>query len=179
MIHPLKSLLSLNFTSVQSKEHVPAFISFSLKNFTDVKTFELRNLQISYLMVEGGDDEEELEDPYQGGLPTCTVAKCPLFYTQYFQTNLFESTQSSLRKPNLTGNFLKSIFHFSTFCNPPHLLTAHPGVLQSWQQTVARISEKGCARLYLCSLVLVLACTCARLYLYLLVLVIACTCARL
>ena len=106
LIHPLKSLLRLNFTSAQSKEHVPAFISFSLQNFTEAKTFELRNLQISYLMVEGGDEEEELEDPYQGGLPTCTVAKCPLLYTQYFQQkNFFESTQSSLRKPNLTGNF--------------------------------------------------------------------------
>ena len=89
LIHPLKSLLSLNFTSVQSKEHLPAFISFSLQNFTDVKTSELRNLQISYLMVEGGDDEEELEDPYQGGLPTCTVAKCPLLYTQYLQERSF------------------------------------------------------------------------------------------
>ena len=93
-----------------------------------------------------------------------------------FKKDLFESTQSSLRKPNLTGNFLTSIFHFLTFCNPPHLLAPHPGVLQSWQQTVARISEKGCARLYLCSLVLVLACTCARLYLCSLVLVFACAC---
>ena len=66
---------------MQSEEHVSAFISFSLQNFAEAKTFELRNLQISYLMVEGGDDEEELEDPYQGGLPTCTVAKCPLSYT--------------------------------------------------------------------------------------------------
>ena len=74
---------------VQSKEHLPAFISFSLQNFTDAKTFELRNLQISYLMVEGGDDEEELEDPYQGGLPTCTVAKCQLLCTQYFQQKSF------------------------------------------------------------------------------------------
>ena len=30
-----------------------------------------RNLQIGYLMVEGASEEEDLEDPYQGGLPTC------------------------------------------------------------------------------------------------------------
>ena len=29
-----------------------------------------RNVQINYLEVEGGEDEEELEDPYQGALPT-------------------------------------------------------------------------------------------------------------
>ena len=29
-----------------------------------------RNVQINYLEVEGGDDGEELEDPYQGALPT-------------------------------------------------------------------------------------------------------------
>ena len=31
----------------------------------------IRNLQIGYLMVEGASEEEALEDPYQGGLPTC------------------------------------------------------------------------------------------------------------
>ena len=31
----------------------------------------IRNLQIGYLMVEGASEEEDLEDPYQGGLPTC------------------------------------------------------------------------------------------------------------
>ena len=29
-----------------------------------------RNVQITYLQVEGGEDGEELEDPYQGALPT-------------------------------------------------------------------------------------------------------------
>ena len=29
-----------------------------------------RNVQINYLEVEGGEDGEELEDPYQGALPT-------------------------------------------------------------------------------------------------------------
>ena len=29
-----------------------------------------RNVQINYLEVEGGDDGEELEDPYQGALPS-------------------------------------------------------------------------------------------------------------
>ena len=29
-----------------------------------------RNVQISYIEVEGGDAGEELEDPYEGGLPT-------------------------------------------------------------------------------------------------------------
>ena len=164
MIHPLKSLLSLNFTSVQSKEHVPAFISFSLQNFTDAKTSELRNLQISYLMVEGGDDEEELEDPYQGGLPTCTVAKCPLF----------ESTQSSLRKPNLTGEFFEK--HFPLF----DILQPFPPACHTpWSPSKLATNSRQDFRKGVCSLVLVLACTCARLYLCLLVLVLACTCTYL
>jgi hypothetical protein len=29
-----------------------------------------RNVQISYIEVEGGEEDEELEDPYEGGLPT-------------------------------------------------------------------------------------------------------------
>ena len=100
-----------------------------------------------------------------------------LVHTIFSKKSFWEHSKLiALRKPNLNGNSLKSIFHFLTFCTPPHLLAAHPGVLQSWQQTVARISEKGCARLYLCSLVLVLACTCvcARLYLCSIVLVLAC-----
>jgi len=37
----------------------------------DVNYLINRNLQIGYLMVEGASEEEDLEDPYQGGLPTC------------------------------------------------------------------------------------------------------------
>ena len=41
------------------------------KSSKNVNVLLIRNLQIGYLMVEGASEEEDLEDPYQGGLPTC------------------------------------------------------------------------------------------------------------
>ena len=42
----------------------------SLLKSPRVKKSSPRNVQISYIEVEGGDAGEELEDPYEGALPT-------------------------------------------------------------------------------------------------------------
>ena len=66
--------LSLLRSVITQRQH--SILQIIQNNERHIKLFDLwlnciRNLQIGYLMVEGVSEEEDLEDPYQGGLPTC------------------------------------------------------------------------------------------------------------
>ena len=60
---------TLTWTTLSiGKSSADAFPSFFIKSKVKVKT-TTRNVQISYIEVDGGDAGEELEDPYEGALP--------------------------------------------------------------------------------------------------------------